>query len=182
MMFYFWEKENLVVGASHWQLLALLFGENSSTRSIAPNLRTEEEMQNWKERSSTGWLENGILYYLQQNSAHPSFLGLEREEGLWEETGAEDLSETLTACWPSSLFWPHTQSWLSKWGPGTQSVLSIFSVTFINGSAALCLVWGKHCVSAASVCICSLKQCRGVRCALCWLSEKLQQTLPNRLK
>lgn len=76
----------------------------ASIVQLPPNFRTEEEMQNWKGRSSAGWLENGILYYLQQNSAHPSLLGLEREEGLWEETGAEDSSETQTACWLRSLF------------------------------------------------------------------------------
>lgn len=62
--------------------------------------------------------------------------------------------------------------WLSKWGPVTQSVFSIFFVTFKtkqknNSSAGLCLIWGKHCFCVF---------CRGVWIALCWPSEKLQQT------
>lgn len=37
-----------------------------------------------------------------------SFLELEREEGLWEETGAEDSPNAQTACSPPSLTTSHT--------------------------------------------------------------------------
>lgn len=88
-------------------------------------LGREEWMQNWKDRSSASWLENGILYYLQQNSASRHWAG-KGERTMGRDRSWRFIQETDSIFGFLLLVWLHAYSWLSTWGPVTQSMFSIF--------------------------------------------------------
>lgn len=167
--------------ASPWQLLFLLFGEVWSTLcSVAQGFRTEEEMQNWRIQAHPVDLE--MESCTMCNETQPITTELEKGEGPWEETGAEDSSRRQIIRAPPLLVWLHAYSWLSRWGPVWHGpVLSIFLWLFKNRSVGLCLIWGKHCVSASSA-FAPLAMQRCMKCPLLAKWETSTNTLHNRLK
>lgn len=161
------------VEASPWQLLLLLFDEIWSILcSVAPGFRTEEWMQNWKDGGSASWLENGILCYLQQNSASRHWagkgertMGRDRSWRFIQETDSMFVSPSCLASWILLAFHMRPRD--------TVHVFYIF-VTFRNRSRGS--AWfGVNTVFLHPLPLLP-KQRGGVWSALCWPSEELQQT------
>lgn len=162
-------QEDPVVEASHGQLLFLLFGKIGSILcSAAPDFRTEEKLQDWKDRSSTR-IDLKMESCTICNKTQPIATELEKGAGPREET--RDSSRRQTVCWPLLLFnFTQTPDFPNR----PQSMFSIFlwlSKTDLRGSA-----WfGVNTVFLHLLHLLP-EQCRGIWSALCWPSEKLQQT------
>lgn len=129
-------------------------------------------MQNWKDRSSASWLENGVLYYLRQNSASRHWAGKgERtmgREGSWRFIRETDSMFASPHCLASCrLLAFHMRP------RDTVHVFYLF-VTFRNRSRGS--AWfGVNTVFLHPLPLLP-KQRGGVWSALCWPSGKLQQT------